>query len=79
MLDVEWITGLIEGNQGSSLIGERNARALAVLQERIARGDRRIAIFYGVGHLPDFASRLEADFGLVRRDVTWLDAWELGL
>jgi hypothetical protein len=79
MLDVEWITGLIEGNQGSSLIGERNARALAVLQERIARGDRRIAIFYGVGHLPDFASRLEADFGLVRRDVSWLDAWELGL
>jgi hypothetical protein len=78
MLDVEWMTSLIEGNQGSSLIGERNARALAVLAERISLGDRRIAIFYGVGHMPDLASRLESEFGLVQRDVTWLDAWDLG-
>ena len=78
MLDVEWLTNLIEGNQGSSLIGERNARALAVLAERIALGDRRIAIFYGVAHLPDFVSRLESEFSLVQRDVTWLDAWDLG-
>jgi hypothetical protein len=78
MLDVEWITNVIEGNQGSSLIGERNARAIAVLDERIGLGDRHIAIFYGVGHLPDLASRLQSEFGLVERDVTWLDAWDLG-
>jgi hypothetical protein len=78
MLDVEWITSLIEGDQGSSLIGDRNARAIDVLTERIGLGDRRIAIFYGVGHMPDLASRLESEFGLVQRDVTWLDAWDLG-
>ena len=77
MLDVEWIISLIEGNEGSSLIGERNARALAVLTKRIGLGDRRIAIFYGVAHMPDLASRLESEFGLVQRDVTWLDAWDL--
>jgi len=77
MLDVEWLTSLIEGDEGSSLIGERNARAISVLTERMGLGDRRIAIFYGVGHLPDLARRLESEFGLLPGAVTWLDAWDL--
>jgi hypothetical protein len=78
LLDVEWLTYLFEGNEGSSLIGDRNARAIDVLAERIDSGDRRIAIFFGVAHLPDLARRLELSFELVRRDQTWLDAWSLG-
>ena len=64
MLDVETFSRIIEGDTGSSLVGERNARAVAVLADRIRRGDRHIAIFYGVAHLPDMAHRLETELGL---------------
>jgi hypothetical protein len=77
MLDVEGFNRIIEGDTGSALISERNEHALSVLAERIRRGDRHIAIFYGVAHLPDMARRLESEVGLTRRDVTWVDAWDL--
>jgi len=77
MLDVETFSRIIEGETGSSLVGERNARAVAVLAQRIRRGDRHIAIFYGVAHLPDMARRLETDMGLTRRGISWVDAWDL--
>jgi hypothetical protein len=77
MLDVETFSRIIEGETGSSLVGERNARAVAVLADRIRRGDRHIAIFYGVAHLPDMARRLETDMGLIRREIGWIDAWDL--
>lgn len=77
MLDIEWFTRIIEGDQGSSLIGARNARSIAVLADRIQLGDRHFAIFYGVGHMPDLASRLVSEFGLAQSGVTWLDAWDL--
>lgn len=77
MLDVEDFTRAIEGDDGSSLIGERNERAITVLEDRIRLGDRHIAIFYGVAHLPDMANRLESEVALTRRGVTWVDAWDL--
>lgn len=77
MLDMETMTAIIEGKNGSSLIGERNKRAVTVLQERIRAGDRKIAIFYGAAHMSDIAKRLEADVGLRRVGSEWLDAWDL--
>ena len=77
MLDVESFSRMIEGESGSALVGARNARALEVLADRIRGGDRRIAIFYGVAHLPDLAQRLESDIGLTRRAASWIDAWDL--
>ena len=77
LLDVEGFTRAIEGDDGSSLIGERNERAITVLEDRIRLGDRRIAIFYGVAHLPDMASRLESEVALTRLGLTWVDAWDL--
>lgn len=60
-----------------AIIQRRNDAALAVLRDRIATGDRKIAIFYGVAHLPDFATKLEADFGLREENRRWLPAWNL--
>jgi hypothetical protein len=77
MLDVETFSRIIDGESGSSLVADRNARAVAVLEDRIGAGDRHIAIFFGVAHLPDLKRRLEADFGLTHRDTTWIDAWDL--
>ena len=77
ILDIEAFSRIIEGESGSSLVGARNERAVEVLADRIRLGDRQIAIFYGVAHLPDLARRLESDLGLARREVSWLDAWDL--
>ena len=38
------------------LIRDRNEAAVAVLQKEIAKGRKRIAIFYGAAHMPDFDS-----------------------
>jgi hypothetical protein len=77
MLDMESLAFVIEGDEGSTLVGERNKRAVAVLEERIGRGDRHVAIFYGAAHMPDMAMQLESRLGLRRKSLVWLDAWDL--
>jgi hypothetical protein len=69
----------LEGPQGSTLITERNKAALKVLANEIKAGKKKIAIFYGAGHLSDMEKRLVADFGLKRADEKWLEAWNLRL
>jgi hypothetical protein len=69
----------LEGPDGSTLITERNKAALKVLAEEIKSGKKKLAIFYGAGHLADMEKRLISDFGLKRADEQWLDAWNLRL
>lgn len=59
------------------LVTDRNAAAAKVLQQQLASGKKRIAIFYGVAHMPDFHKRLVDDFGLQATSVRWLTAWDL--
>lgn len=61
------------------LITDRNKAALGVFQKELARGNKRIGIFYGAGHMPDFEQRLKADFGLKKESERWLPAWDLRL
>jgi hypothetical protein len=68
---------VFEGPQGSTLISQRNIRALEVLRRQQEQGKRKIGIFYGAGHMSDMAARLEKDFGLQRDAVRWLKAWDL--
>jgi hypothetical protein len=75
--DMDVLTAAFGGEQGSTLITDRNAAALEVLRDRIAAGDARIAIFYGAAHMDDFDARLQEDFGLQPRDTVWLEAWDL--
>lgn len=75
--DMDVLVAAFGGEKGSTLITDRNTAALAVLRNRIARGDARIAIFYGAAHMPDFDARLRDDFGLQPRDTAWLEAWDL--
>jgi len=62
---------------GTILIDDRNAAAMNVFQKELAKGRKRIGIFYGAAHMPDFEKRLRDDFGLERQRVTWLTAWDL--
>jgi hypothetical protein len=75
--DLEKQMEIFSGPDGSTLITERNKRAIEVLQQQIADGQRRLAIFYGAGHMPDMAERLQRELQLVHRKTRWLVAWEL--
>ncbi len=75
--DMDGTLSALEGPDGSTIIAERNKVALSVLRKQIAAGKKKIAIFYGAGHMPDFQKRLEKDFGLTPTDTRWLKAWDL--
>ncbi|MFK8114026.1 MAG: hypothetical protein AB8B91_17620 [Rubripirellula sp.] len=78
LVDVEVVTaGMDDENGENTLIKGRNAKAFAVMKEELAAGKKKIAVFYGAGHLPDMADRLEADFQMKAKKTTWLDAWDL--
>jgi hypothetical protein len=72
-----------EGGLGKTLttllVADRNQTALQVLKKEIAKGHKKIAIFYGAAHMPDFQKRLGDDFGLQRDSEEWLPAWDLRL
>ena len=67
----------IEGPEGSTMISERNKVALKELRRQLDAGKRKIAIFYGAGHMPDFQKRLREEFDLVPASTRWIDAWNL--
>jgi hypothetical protein len=75
--DMERATLALDGPQGSTIITERNRRALAVLDSQIQAGKRRLAIFYGAAHLPDLDRKLRDERGLRPSTTKWLVAWNL--
>lgn len=66
-----------EGDNGSTIITHRNAKAFEVLAEQIEGGRRNIGVFYGAGHLKDMERRLLEDFKMERGEETWQLAWKL--
>ncbi|MHB8898468.1 MAG: hypothetical protein ACYC6Y_06950 [Thermoguttaceae bacterium] len=75
--DMEGSLSAINGPDGSTLITERNKVALEVLRKQVAAGHKKLAIFYGAGHMSDFEQRLRDDFALAPLETTWLTAWDL--
>ena len=79
MTNVDSISGALQGESGSAIIDARNQRAIDVLEQQIRSGSRRIAIFYGVAHMPDFESRLTSRaLGFSYQQTIWVNAWYLG-
>jgi hypothetical protein len=76
-LDLDDSLAAMEGPGGSTLISGRNAIALDVLRKQIADGKKKIAIFYGGGHMPDMDKHLREDFKLTPGKPQWLTAWNL--
>ncbi|NBS33879.1 MAG: hypothetical protein EBS83_14020, partial [Planctomycetia bacterium] len=75
--DMDVLTSAFGGEDGSSLITDRNAAALAVLNAQLRQGEKSLAIFYGAAHMDDFDRRLRIDFGLEPQETAWLEAWDL--
>ena len=74
-------SGVLDTGLGDTLnrmlIVDRNAAAIKVLQKEIVKGKKKIAIFYGAAHMPDFEKQLVDDFGLSKTNQVWIDAWDL--
>ena len=59
------------------LVADRNQAALTVFQKELARGKKKIGIFYGAAHMPDFEKRLREEYGYKRSGEDWQAAWDL--
>jgi hypothetical protein len=70
-------SAVLDGPAGSTILTERNKAALKVLDAQLKAGKKRIAIFYGAAHMPDFERRLLADYSMKRESTKWLKAWDL--
>lgn len=77
MIDMDAGLAMFEGKDGSTIIDHRNAKCMAVLKEEIAKGKKKIGIFYGAGHLVDMQQRLLNDFQMKVGGQKWLPAWKL--
>lgn len=77
LADVNRVGELLDGENGSALIAERNQRAIDVLKAELDAGASRVGIFYGVAHMPDFERRLAAELDLKAVTTRWVDAWRL--
>lgn len=77
LADMESMLAAFGGEEGSTIITERNKKALEVLKEQLGKDKKKIGIFYGAGHLNDMHERLEKDFQLQPAEIIWLPAWKL--
>jgi hypothetical protein len=68
----------LDGPDGSVLVTERNKAALKALEETLAAGKKKIAIFYGAAHMTDMSKRLEA-MGFSPVATRWNMAWDLAI
>ena len=75
--DLDGAMLVFEGPNGSTLVTERNKKALEVLSEVTKDGKTSIGIFYGAGHMKDMAKRLKDDFQMTLKGTSWLTAWDL--
>jgi hypothetical protein len=65
------------GTINKLLVEDRNKACIKVLQQQLTAGKKKIAIFYGAAHMPDFDKRLKEDFGMKRTESGWFTAWNL--
>ena len=69
----------LTGDQPSVIVDERNAAAFKVLDQRLAGGEKHLALFYGAAHLKKMAGMLQ-DRGFHEvGEPEWLTAWDMTL
>ena len=59
------------------LIKDRNEAAMQDLSKQIFLGKKKIAIFYGAAHMPDFDKRLRSAYEVEPVSQAWVNAWDL--
>lgn len=75
---MESVTALLEGKDGSVILSGRNEVAVKKLKEVLAnRKQRRVAVFYGAAHLPGMEAALLTDMKAKAAGEEWLAAWTM--
>ena len=77
MTDMDALREILGEDADSAVIGARNQRAIDVLKTQLDGGAKRVAVFYGIAHMPDMEQRLINQLDLIYLDTTWIDAWRL--
>jgi len=77
MTDMDTLREILGEDADSAVIGARNQRAIDVLKSQLDGGAKRVAVFYGIAHMPDMEQRLINQLDLIYLDTTWIDAWRL--
>jgi len=77
MTNLDTLREVLGEDSDSAVIGARNQRAVDVLKSQLDGGAKRVAIFFGVAHMPDMEQRLINQLDLIYLDTTWIDAWRL--
>ncbi len=71
------MAGMAHKDGKSTLLTERNTKAFQVMEKEMRAGKKKLAIFYGAGHLLDMHERLLRDYKATQTKLEWLDAWPL--
>ena len=75
---MESTTAAMEGNNPSAILGGRNDVVVKKIQEGLAnRKQRRIAVFFGGGHMPGIEHTLVTDLKAKPVSEEWLAAWTM--
>ncbi|WP_146582600.1 TraB/GumN family protein [Neorhodopirellula pilleata] len=78
LVDIEMVSaGLNDADGENTLIKGRNRKAFEILRDELQQGSQTVGVFYGAGHLPDMAERLQEQFDMEPTTTDWLDAWDL--
>jgi hypothetical protein len=48
-----------------------------VLRKELSAGKKKVAVFYGAAHMPDFQKRLHDEFNMSPVNTRWLTAWDM--
>jgi hypothetical protein len=75
--DMDGAINAIEGPNGSAIVADRNHVVLEAVREQVAAGKKKIAIFYGAGHMADLQKHLRSEYGLAPTSTRWLAAWDM--
>ena len=71
------MAGIADENGFSTLVTERNNKALSVLRRELTNGKRKLGIFYGAAHLDDMHRKLIDEFDARLDHLQWMTAWAL--
>lgn len=66
--------GVMASLEDTAVVAERNKAALRALDQSLASGSKKLALFYGAAHMPVLELKLKRE-GWTRTEVSWLPAW----
>ncbi len=76
--EMESMTALMEGKDGSVVLSGRNAVVVRKLEEVLTRKKQRhVAVFYGGAHMPGIEMALVKDMGAEVSGEEWWAAWTM--